>query len=89
MSVVWGKMNYVPEAPHCPKCNALLDGATCSDGDHPPRPDDFSVCIHCHAGLRYMESLELRLVTEEDLGELDPDQRRLFEKMMDPRKGMN
>jgi hypothetical protein len=67
---------FVERAPLCPSCGGKL---TVTFGDAMPEPDDFNVCGHCCAVLRFKdEAFNSRLVTAAELeeavdkGDLDP-----------------
>lgn len=62
----------------CPNCGTLLDAATNTMGTQKPSPGDFSVCIRCSAPLRFTESMDVRLLTDEDFSEV-PEELRIVQ----------
>lgn len=69
----------VPNAGECPDCLTPLTGASSYEGAT-PSPGDFSVCAYCGCLLRYDDMLALRRMSEEEMDELDPVNRK---KLMD------
>jgi hypothetical protein len=66
----------------CPQCNYEMDGATCSTGNHAPRPGDVSVCIQCASILEFDPDLSLRAAGPKLLASLDPDARAHLETIV-------
>ncbi len=53
-------------APTCPKCGALLDGATyVGEEQRIPNPGDLSVCIYCGTVTQFAENADGELILEE------------------------
>lgn len=73
-------MNKNPELAKniCPNCNAKLDAASeINDTDIvQPSPGDHSICIYCASFLTYLDNLSMIVMSEEDVGNLDYDNRR-------------
>ena len=61
---------------NCPVCLKQFDAATSPFGDSAPTPGDLTVCIYCASFLIFEQDLRLRLMTEQEIGEL-PDEARI------------
>lgn len=81
------EMNTIgPKKNNCPSCGATLDQATqASDLDEVrvPSEDDLTICVYCASVCRFTASLDLTLASDELIGSLDPDVRRILERTVE------
>jgi hypothetical protein len=68
--------------PKCPFCGKVLDGYTSFDDGGGPSDGDFTFCVYCLTPLRFIFGLRLRVMQNDELGELKPEQREEFKKAM-------
>lgn len=75
-------MNHMklPEC-RCPHCDHKLDAATSVEGESAPGPGDVTVCFYCTAFLVFGDALTLRLMTTDEIGELDAEVRGLLVRL--------
>src|SRR5262245_40050821 len=61
----------------CPRCGCEMDGALGSkpNSDAPPRAGSLAVCIDCGAPLVFAEDLSLRLLSDQEILALRPEER--------------
>lgn len=55
--------------PHCPQCNAKLDGFTGVNGV-PPGVDDISICGYCQSVLQFNNDLSFRFADADAIAEV-------------------
>lgn len=55
----------------CKGCGHRVDVAMALDGGYVPEPGDATVCCYCGTFMVFEEGLALRLMTEEDIAELE------------------
>lgn len=56
----------------CPVCSHEFDSASgVSKPEAIPKPGDLSICIECTAFLRYDDAMDMRLLTAEEIVDLD------------------
>jgi hypothetical protein len=60
----------------CPTCGTKLSAATAVKHDDSPKPGSLTVCIECGTVLEFSESMELRVMTPEQVAELAPEMRQ-------------
>lgn len=61
---------------NCPVCGYKIDAATAvSNEGAAPRDGDITVCMKCTSFLMFINGLDLRLLTLEEVGDLDDDLR--------------
>ncbi len=60
----------------CPVCCNKLDAATAMHEPAEPTPGDLTVCIYCASFLQFTDDLDVRPLTESQVGEL-PDYARI------------
>lgn len=62
---------------HCvnASCGKLLDAASHEEEGVAPAPGDFTVCLYCGTFYRFVDTLSLQVLTEEQIAEL-PDASR-------------
>jgi hypothetical protein len=75
----------------CPGCASLLNAATnVADEEARPQPGDRTFCIHCGAGLEFVDGGGVRPLTlaefEETIRELTPAERHVLNAMADRRR---
>lgn len=70
----------VPET-RCPYCDGVLDAASSANGAT-PSPGDLSVCIHCASALTFDAELRLRVLTQAEMRELDPEIAKVLRRYM-------
>jgi hypothetical protein len=74
----------------CPGCAARLNAATNVSGETRPRPGDRTFCIHCGAGLEYVDGGGLRPLTlaefEETIRDLSRSEREVLSAMAERRR---
>lgn len=67
---------------HCPGCKNKIDGCTPVDGENVmPKKDDITVCIYCSMILSFNADLTLKVITDEQIGELPHDVRQDLQKI--------
>jgi hypothetical protein len=66
----------------CPFCNRILDGYTSLEGGGGPSDGDFTLCVYCLTPLRFGFGLILRVMRDDELEELSPNQRKRFREAM-------
>lgn len=72
----------------CPQCGDKLDAATHPSGKvHQPEKGDFSMCLNCGTVLRWNAELILYCPTEDEMMDLEADQ-RLMLKLMQMKRAM-
>jgi hypothetical protein len=72
----------------CPFCGEIVDGYTSLDNDSQgPSDGDFTFCVYCLTPLRFIFGLRLRVMQNDELGELEPEQRKMFKKALKFFKG--
>lgn len=60
----------------CPGCSELVDDATAINGpDRRPAPGDVTVCAYCTSFCIFTDDLQLRLLTMQEISELDDEAR--------------
>ena len=67
---------YRHESFACPSCKRSLNAS--QGWKSPPTAGDLTVCLHCSAMCAYKKGGTLRLLTQQDLDDLDDDTRRLL-----------
>ena len=65
-----GKKHKLKKA-YCPVCLKILDGASGIENNDKPKIGDLTVCIHCASFLTFTTKMSLRLLTPEEIGNLD------------------
>jgi hypothetical protein len=71
-------VHRLPET-KCPQCGYKLDAASVlagEDEDRPPQSGDATVCMKCTTWLIYTDTLGVRLMTAEEIADLDVETRR-------------
>lgn len=69
------KPGKLSTSPHCPRCNANLDGFHAVEPDEVPKANDLTICSYCYAILAYTPDMMLRMYTPEEYDELDQETR--------------
>lgn len=65
---------HVTENRTCPQCGHKIDAASCTTEDVSPKAGDYSICVYCTSYLVFTDdSLNVRLLTVEDLETIDND----------------
>ena len=79
------------EASKCPECGKSLDTHESVDlvDQRAPEKDDLSVCIKCASWNMFNEDLSLRVMTEEDINQIDPETIAHMQRFSDEIKKMN
>lgn len=71
----------LPES-NCPSCDKRLDAAsTLENDDIQPKSGDVSICLYCASFLTFTENLSIRLLTTEEIAELEDNIRIVLMKM--------
>ncbi len=75
----------------CPQCGYTLDAHDCTDPveSRAPKKDDISICIKCASYNMFNEDLTLRVMTEEDINNIDPETIAHMQRFSDEIKKMN
>lgn len=60
---------------NCPACETKLDACTGVNHDDTPKEGDVTLCIGCGSFLAFGPELQLRILTDAEIGELDDDTR--------------
>lgn len=66
---------HVTEDSKCPHCGHTLDRHESTDAvdQRGPEKDDISICIKCASWNMFNKDLSLRVMTEEDINNVDPE----------------
>ncbi len=75
------KKNPKLAASVCPVCKVKLDAAmetSCADETIQPRPDDYTVCAYCASFLVYENDMSLRVLTQDEIGDMPSDIRSML-----------
>lgn len=66
---------HTTEDSKCPHCGHTLDRHESTDAvdKRAPEKDDISICIKCASWNMFNEDLSLRVMTEEDINNIDPE----------------
>lgn len=84
-----GETDYRHPAAHCPECNYKIDAATPIDADRGPIPGDYTVCLKCASFLVFGNSPALRLITHQEIADMDAETRGQLVKVRAAIKRLN
>jgi len=71
----------IPER-NCPSCSKKLDAASNLENENiQPKSGDVSICLYCASFLTFTEDLSIRLLTTEEVADLEDNIRIVLLKM--------
>ena len=75
-----GKATHLPPSA-CPACGHTLYGTVAINQDVKPRPGDLSVCGRCASFLKITDDFGYRLITYDEIVDLEAEQRSMLIEM--------